>query len=45
MKYWVKGTLAVVAISALVAFIVLRRVIGIRAGQVKIVERDINDNK
>jgi inner membrane protein len=37
--------LAVMAISALVAFIVLRRVIGIRAGQVKIVERDINDNK
>ena len=36
--------LVVMAVAALVAFIVLRRVIGIRAGQVKIVKRDINEN-
>ena len=36
--------LAVAAIVALGAWFVLRRVIGIRAGQIKIVDKDINDN-
>ncbi len=37
--------LAVMAVSALVAWIVLRRVVGVRAGQIKIVDRDVNDNQ
>ena len=32
------------AVSSLVAWIVLRRVVGIRQGQVKVWDRDINDN-
>lgn len=36
--------LALAAIIALGAWLVLRRVIGVRAGQIKIVDKDINDN-
>jgi len=32
------------AIASLVAWLVVRRVVGVRAGQVKIWDRDINDN-
>lgn len=34
----------VFALTSLVAWIVLRRVVGVRQGQVKIWDRDINDN-
>jgi membrane protein implicated in regulation of membrane protease activity len=36
--------LLIFAVASLVAWIVLRRLVGIRKGQVKIWDRDINDN-
>lgn len=36
--------LLIFAVASLVAWIVLRRMVGIRKGQVKIWDRDINDN-
>jgi membrane protein implicated in regulation of membrane protease activity len=35
--------LVVFAVLSLIAWIVLRRVIGIRKGQIKIIDKDIND--
>ena len=37
-------TLLLFAVLSLIAWIVIRRVVGIREGQVKIWERDINDD-
>lgn len=34
----------VFALASLAAFVTLRRVMGVRAGQVKVWDRDINDN-
>ncbi len=36
--------LLVFALGSLVGWIVLRRVLGVRAGQVKLWDRDVNDN-
>jgi membrane protein implicated in regulation of membrane protease activity len=36
--------LMVFAVASVVAWVVLRRVVGVRKGQVKIWDRDINDN-
>ena len=38
------GALGGAAWAALVAWLVLRRTMGVRAGQVKVWDRDINDN-
>ena len=38
------ATLAVFAVLSLISWLVLRKVFGLRTGQVKIWERDINDN-
>ncbi|OYW52268.1 MAG: hypothetical protein B7Z31_12860, partial [Rhodobacterales bacterium 12-65-15] len=35
----------VFALSSLVAWLVLRRVVGVRKGQVKVWDRDINDGR
>ena len=37
------GILVVFAVLSLISWIVLRRVLGIRKGQVKIIKKDIND--
>ena len=38
-------TLAIFAILSLISYLVMRRVFGLRKGQVKIWDTDINDNK
>ncbi len=45
---WITASLPLLllffALASLVGWIVLRRVLGVRAGQVKVWERDINEN-
>lgn len=44
---WISGSLPLLvlffAIASLIAWLVLRRVLGVRTGQVKVWDRDIND--
>lgn len=39
----VSMTVLAFAVASLLAWIILRRVVGVRGGQVKIIEKDIND--
>lgn len=45
---WIGGSLPLLvlffAVASLIAWLALRRVLGVRTGQVKVWDRDINDN-
>lgn len=37
-------TLVIFAVLSVIAWVVLRRVVGVRKGQVKVIDRDVNDD-